>query len=169
MEIRSEKPEDVEAIHQVNVAAFGRGDEADLVDRLRGITSTFSFVAVELEQIVGHIFFSPVKIEGDYPQGLFLLGLAPLAVLPSYQRRGIGALLIRHGLAECDRSGCKAIAVLGDPKYYSRFGFGTAKNKGLGCEYAVPDEVFMVLELENNALKGCVGTIKYHSEFGSLE
>ncbi|MBW4417801.1 MAG: N-acetyltransferase [Myxacorys californica WJT36-NPBG1] len=169
MEVRAEKPEDVEAVRRVNVAAFGRESEAKLVDQLRDVASTFSFVAVESEQIVGHVFFSPVAIAGECADDLLVLGLAPVAVLPGYQRQGIGTLLIRHGLAECARLGCKAVVVLGYPEYYPRFGFTPAKEKGLGCEYAVPDDVFMVLELESGALQGCVGTVKYRSEFNQLE
>lgn len=169
MEVRDEKPEDVEAIRRVNVAAFGRESEADLVDQLRCVASTFSFVAVEFEQIVGHIFFSPVVITGDCADGLLLLGLAPIAVLPYYQRQGIGSLMIQHGLKECARLGFKAVVVLGSPTYYSRFGFIPAKEKELGCEYPVLDEAFMVLELESGALESCVGTVKYRSEFNKLE
>uniref|UniRef100_A0A832M320 N-acetyltransferase n=1 Tax=Oscillatoriales cyanobacterium SpSt-402 TaxID=2282168 RepID=A0A832M320_9CYAN len=168
MQIRAEKPEDRDAVYRVNVAAFGREGEADLVDRLRGIPSTFSFVAVESEQIVGHIFFSPVAISGTWADDLFILGLAPVAVLPDYQHQGIGSSLIRYGLDACARFGCKAIVVLGYPEYYSRFGFTPAKEKGLGCEYPVPDEVFMVLELEQGALEGCAGTVKYRSEFNAI-
>jgi putative acetyltransferase len=167
MKVRAEKPEDLEAIRQVNIAAFGKDSEANLVERLRGVSSTFSFVAVEFEQIIGHIFFSPVKIESA--DDLLVLGLAPVAVLPDNQRQGIGSLLIQHGLKECARLGFKAIVVLGSPKYYPRFGFTPAKDKGLGCEYPCPDEAFMVLELESGALAGCAGTVKYRSEFNKVE
>jgi putative acetyltransferase len=165
MEVRAEHPQDLVAIHNVNFAAFGRSNEADLVDRLRSVASTFSFVAVELDCIVGHIFFSPVEIVGECHQDLLILGLAPVAVLPNYQQQGIGSVLIRHGLKECARLGSHAVVVLGSPTYYSRFGFITAKERGLGCEYAFPDEAFMVLELANSALAGCVGVVKYRSEF----
>lgn len=169
MEIRAEKPEDIEAIHRVNAAAFEREGEADLVDQLRGVASTFSFVAVESGQIVGHIFFSPVAIAGECADDLLVLGLAPVAVLPNYQRQGIGTLLIQYGLKECDRLGFKAVFVLGSPEYYSRFGFVPAKAKRLKCEYLVPDEAFMVLEIENDALEGYTGTVKYRSEFNKIE
>ena len=169
MEVRAEKPEDVEAVRRVNVAAFGRESEANLVDQLRGVASTFSFIAVESEQIVGHIFYSPVVIEGECANDLLVLGLAPVAVLPNYQRQGTGSLLIQHSLEECDRFGFKAIVVLGSPGYYGRFGFTPAKEKRLGCEYPVPDEAFMVLELESGVLSHCVGTVKYRSEFDKLE
>jgi putative acetyltransferase len=177
MEIRAEQPEDVEAIRRVNTAAFGRESEANLVDRLRGVASTFSFVAVECGQVVGHIFFSPVEIpqsersanEGGCADDLVVLGLAPVAILPDYQRQGIGSLLIQHGLQECARLGFKAFVVLGSPGYYPRFGFIPAKEKGLSCVYKVPNEAFMVLELESGALEGCIGMVKYRSEFDKLE
>jgi putative acetyltransferase len=98
-----------------------------------------------------------------------MLGLAPVAVLPDYQRQGIGTLLIREGLKECVRSGFQAVVVLGHPDFYPRFGFIPASRKNLGCEYDVPDEVFMVLELESGALQDCGGTVKYRSEFRIFE
>jgi putative acetyltransferase len=169
MEIRAENPEDIKGIRQVITAAFGRKNEADLVDQLRRVPSTFSFVAVETGQVVGHIFFSPIEIEGECRKDLLILGLAPLAVKPDRQRQGIGSSLIQHGLVACQRSHYQAIAVLGHPTYYPRFGFVPAKQKGLGCEYNVPDEVFMVLELEVGALQGCSGIIKYRPEFKICE
>ncbi|MEG3911486.1 N-acetyltransferase [Microcoleus sp. w2-18bC1] len=169
MDIRTEKPEDVEAVRNINIAAFGRENEANLVDRLRGIASTFSFVAVQSDRIVGHIFFSPVVVEGKCSRNLSILGLAPVAVLPNYQRQGIGTLLIREGLKECARSGFQAVVVLGHPDFYPRFGFIPASRKSLKCEYDVPDEAFMVLELESGALQECSGTVKYRSEFSLCE
>jgi putative acetyltransferase len=169
MEIRTEKPEDIEAVRNINIAAFGRENEANLVDRLRGIASTFSFVAVQSDRLVGHILFSPVVVAGKCSSNLSILGLAPVAVLPNYQRQGIGTLLIREGLKECGRSGFQAVVVLGHPDFYPRFGFIPASRKSLGCEYDVPDEAFMVLELESGALQDCSGTVKYRSEFSLCE
>jgi putative acetyltransferase len=90
-------------------------------------------------------------------------------VLPNYQRQGIGTLLIRQGLEDCAQQGFKAVVVLGSPAYYPRFGFIPAKAKELNCEYPVPDEVFMVLELERDALTDCTGIVKYQSAFNQLE
>ncbi|MEG4249520.1 N-acetyltransferase [Microcoleus sp. Pol10D4] len=169
MDIRIEKLEDLEAVRNINIAAFGRQNEANLVDRLRGIASTFSFVAVQSDRIVGHIFFSPVVVEGKCSRNLSIQGLAPVAVLPEYQRQGIGTLLIQEGLKECGRSGVQAVVVLGHPDFYPRFGFIPASRKSLKCEYDVPDEAFMVLELESGALQDCSGTVKYRSEFSLCE
>jgi putative acetyltransferase len=169
MEVRAEQPADVAAVYQVNVAAFGRAQEANLVNQLRGVTATFSLVAVAAGQIVGHIFFSPVTIAEEAAADVSILGLGPVAVRPNYQGQGIGSLLIQQGLAACTRCGFKAIVVLGAPAYYSRFGFVPAQQQGLRCEYSVPAEAFMVLELASGALAGRGGTIKYRSEFNDLE
>ncbi|NJK73330.1 MAG: N-acetyltransferase [Oscillatoriales cyanobacterium RU_3_3] len=164
MNIRSENTEDIAAVRQVNIAAFDRENEADLVDRLRGISPSFSLVAVESDRVVGHIFFSPVIVEGECFNKQ-ILGLGPLAVLPEYQRQGIGSQLVRESLKECARSGFHAAVVLGHPNFYPRFGFVPASSKNLKCEYDVPDEVFMVLELETGILQDCSGIVKYRSEF----
>jgi len=169
MDIRTEKPEDLEAVRNVNIAAFGRENEANLVDRLRGIGSTFSWVAVQSDRIVGHLLFSLVTVEGKCSKNLSVLGLAPVAVLPNYQRQGIGTRMIREGLKECGRSGFQAVVVLGHPHFYSRFGFIPASRNSLRCEYDVPDEAFMVLELESGALQESSGTVKYRSEFSLCE
>jgi putative acetyltransferase len=90
-----------------------------------------------------------------------------MAVLPEYQRQGIGSRLVREGLEECRRMGCDVVVVVGHPGYYPRFGFAPASRKGLRCEYPVPDEVFMVAELKPDALRGR-GLVKYRPEFGGV-
>jgi putative acetyltransferase len=165
MEIRPESSADIDAVHALLCAAFGQEQEAKLVDQLRGVASIFSFVAIQAGQVVGHICFSPVTIEGECPNPLKMVGLAPLAVHPDAQRQGIGSALVRHGLAACAELGCQVVVVLGHPTYYPKFGFIPPQQMGLGCEYPVPAEVFMVLELEPGALAGCRGTVKYRPEF----
>jgi putative acetyltransferase len=88
-----------------------------------------------------------------------------MAVLPSYQRRGIGSSLLRGALDECRELEYDAVVVIGHPEFYPRFGFGPAKLKGIRCEFDVPDDAFMVLELREDALAGRTGVVKYQPEF----
>lgn len=166
--IRTEKAGDIPAVRRVNEIAFGRGTEAALVDALRAAASPHvSLVATENEQVVGHIFFSPVSVESR-TSAFAAMGLAPMAVLPKRQNQGIGSLLVLEGLNECVRFGCEAVVVLGHPQYYPRFGFVPAHQKELVCEYSVPDEAFMVIELKPNALLGQHGLVKYRPEFSKV-
>ena len=165
MLIRPEQPADVAAIRQVVEAAFGRAAEADLVDTLRAHgKAVLSLLAEADGQIVGHILFSEVTLETN-PRAVRVIGLAPLAVLPAWQKRGVGALLTQTGLAQCRDAGYDAAIVLGHPGYYPRFGFAPASRFGLHSEYNVRDEVFMAMELRAGALAGCAGLVKYQPEF----
>ena len=168
--IRPEEEADFDAVRQVNRLAFGQPAEATLVDALRKSAELFiSLVAVDDNQVVGHILFTPVSLESDDSTSTALgLGLAPMAVLPEYQRQGVGSELVRAGLRECQRIGANVVVVLGHPEYYPRFGFVPASQKGLTSEYPVPDEVFMALELEPSALKGRRGLVKYRPEFAEV-
>jgi len=168
MTIRTESTKDNESVRRVNELAFEQPNEADLVDALRANARPFiSLVAVVDEQVVGHIFFSPVSIESE--NGVFTaMGLAPMAVLPEYQNQGIGSQLVREGLKACQRLGHDIVVVLGHANYYPRFGFTPASLKGLRSEYDVPDEVFMVTELVAGALEGRRGLVKYHPEFSKV-
>jgi putative acetyltransferase len=116
-------------------------------------------------RVVGQILFSPVTVEPP-PEGLRVMGLAPLAVLPEFQRRGIGSQLVRAGLEACRSLAFDFVVVLGHPAYYPRFGFVPACSRGLGCEYPVPEEVFQVLELRPSSLAGVKGVVRYRPEFG---
>jgi putative acetyltransferase len=164
--IRPEQPREIPDIRHVNLASFEAAVEADLVDALRKHALPFlSLVAVEADEVVGHIAFSPVTLV-QHP-GLRIAGLAPMAVLPSRQRQGIGTSLVRAGLHESVRLGFEAVVVLGHANYYPRFGFQAASSLGLASEYDVPADAFMALELRPGVLRGYSGTIRYHPAFGA--
>jgi putative acetyltransferase len=167
MIIREERRVDAESIRAVNLAAFDTGTEADLVDALRRrATPLISLVAEDDEKIVGHILFSPVTLASE--PGLSLMGLAPMAVVPSRQRQGVGSRLVREGLEQCRQVNVAAVVVLGHPAFYPRFGFLPAARLLLRSEYEVPEEVFMARELREGALRGVSGTIRYHPVFWDL-
>ena len=110
--------------------------------------------------------FSPVSLTGH--PGAKIMGLAPMAVAPDHQRKGIGSTLVRAGLERCQQLGFGAVVVLGHSEYYPRFGFSPSSRFGMGCEYDVPEEVFMVMELQPGYLRGRSGTIKYHAAFSNV-
>jgi putative acetyltransferase len=165
MVIRPEQPEEATAIRHIIQQAFGRLAEATLVDRLRTQGQVIvSLVAERCQHIVGHGLFSPVILESA-GQVCRLAGLGPMAVLPALQRQGIGSLLVRHGLEYCRNAGYDGVVVLGHPAYYPRFGFVPANRYGIRCEYVVPDDVFMAIELRPGTLQRCAGTAKYQPAF----
>ena len=165
--VRPEAEADQQAIHAVNLAAFGQPMEAELVDRLRPRAAPFlSWVADLEDQIVGHILFTPITI--DHSEEPPTAGLAPMAVEPSRQRHGIGSALVERGLSACRKAGFEAVVVLGHPDYYPRFGFRRASRWLLRYETPVPDEVFMALELRQGALEDGGGVVRYHTEFSAL-
>jgi putative acetyltransferase len=164
--IRRETANDIAGVRRVNEAAFGQATEADLVDALREAASPFiSLVAEHEEEIVGHICFTPVRVERTAGPPETILGLAPMAVLPERQREGIGSKLVEAGLDECRRAGFDAVVVLGHPDYYPRFGFEPAAPKGLVSEYDVPEPVFMILELRDRDDRDLSGVARYHDVF----
>lgn len=164
MKIRREEADDSAAVHTLNATAFESPAEANLVDALRRQAHpVVSLVAEDGQTVVGHIMFSPVSLTG-HPD-LMIMGLAPMAVMPAHQNKGIGTALLRTGLDECKSLGYGAVVVLGHPRYYPRFGFAPATRFGIGCEYDAPEDAFMVLELQPGYLSGKSGTIKYHAAF----
>jgi putative acetyltransferase len=165
--IRAEEQRDWAAVHAVNVAAFETPAEANLVDALREQAQPLvSLIVEDHGAILGHIMFSPVSLSG-YP-ALRIMGLAPMAVAPEHQCKGIGSALIRAGLNQCKQLGFGAVVVLGHPAYYPRFGFSSSARFGIGCEYEVTEEVFMVVELQAGFLEGASGKIKYHTAFSDV-
>ena len=166
--IREEKLVDTDAIREVNDKAFGQSQEGRLVDLIRtNNATTLSLVAVVDDRVVGHILFSPVKLEmGD--RVLEGSGLGPMSVLPEFQRMGIGSKLINEGISKLRTTASPFIVVLGHPEYYPRFGFVPASRYHVRCEWEVPDDVFMIMPLNTSALSGVTGLARYRDEFKTV-
>ncbi|MCP4875936.1 MAG: N-acetyltransferase [Gammaproteobacteria bacterium] len=167
MKIRLENKTDYAAVHDVNLAAFGSEDEANLVTRLRQQAQSYvSLVAEEKGVVIGHIMFSGAHLSADPKR--CVMALAPMAVLPEFQQRGIGSSLVKSGLEHCENQGYGAIFVLGHAQYYPRFGFKPADSFSIDSVYEVPAGVFMALELTPGALEGMAGRMFYHEAFDAL-
>lgn len=165
--IRMENPDDYAeraAIRAVNEAAFAGAEEADLVDRVRSDGhALISLVAESGGGIVGHVLFSRMWIQTS--KGLVnAVALAPVAVLPAHQRKGVGSLLIRHGLELLRSLDESSVIVVGHPGYYPRFGFSTDRAAPLNGPF--PREAFLALELRAGALDGIAGAVMYPPAFG---
>ncbi|MBD0371022.1 MAG: N-acetyltransferase [Pyrinomonadaceae bacterium] len=164
MEIREESPGDVAAIRDVNKRAFGQDQEGNIVDALRSNgAALLSFVATLNDQVVGHIMYSPITV-GEVTGA----ALGPMALLPEHQRQGIGSRLVEAGNRMLKETGCPFIIVLGHADYYPRFGFKPASAHGIKCEWEVPDEVFMLLVLDEAKMQGVSGLAKYRHEFSTV-
>lgn len=161
IEIRPERTEDIAAIRDLNRRAFGEEREGKVVDALRANGGAqLSLVAVDEGRVVGHIMYSPVhigQVEGS--------ALGPMAVDPEVQRRGIGTKLVEAGNGRLRRTGCPYIVVVGHPEFYPRFGFRPARPLGITCEWEVPDDVFMILVLDETEMSGATGRAAYRPEF----
>src|SRR5579862_2515829 len=164
--IRDEDPGDYDAVRELNRTAFRGEAEAQLVDDLRRDGAVIlSLVAVENDQIVGHILFNDLLIETEQAV-LHAVSLAPMAVIPQYQRQGIGSKLVRRGLELCRERGKSIVVVLGHPAYYPRFGFSTELAKNLRGPYS--GQTWMALELIPGALDGVKGMVRYPKAFEIL-
>lgn len=164
MLVRTETPADISTIRALTEAAFlsaehSSGTEGAIVDALRDAQAlTLSLVAEQDGAIIGHVAFSPVLIDG---QDIGWFGLGPIAVAPHRQRSGAGAALMREGLARLRSLGANGCVVLGDPDYYSRFGFSSAHDLRYGD---VPAEYFQSLTLHGQAVSG---EVSYHEGFNA--
>ena len=152
--VRQEQPDDAAVVSAVHTEAFGRGDEARIVERRRQAAPFYlGLVAIDGPQVVGHILFTSVPLRGEHFSDL-VLALAPMAVRPAWQRRGVGSALVREGLAACRAAGHEVVVVVGHPAFYPRFGFVSGRLLGLTAEPPMPDAAFMVAEITPGALRG---------------
>jgi putative acetyltransferase len=166
-EMRLEIDSDRKAILAVNRAAFEGDSEADLLELLWSESKVvISLVTVIEGRTVGHVAFTRVVITGD-ASGRRVCGLAPLSVHPEFQGRGVGSALVRRGIEECRSLGVDGLVVLGEPGYYSRFGFEKASLVGLSNDYDA-DESFMVIGLRDGALEGMTGKATYEPAFSQI-
>ncbi|AIT10035.1 acetyltransferase [Candidatus Francisella endociliophora] len=165
--VRYERLEDQELIYRLISQAFETADEEKLVRLLHtDHQSLISLVAEIDNKIVGQIILSKMNTESD--NGLEIYGLAPMCVAPEYQSKGIGTKLVEAVIQEAKQNNIDAIFVLGHPNYYPRFGFKPTKDYQIKCQYDVPVDVFMVLDLSNklNLLKN--QTVFYAEEFSKV-
>lgn len=172
--IRQELIEDYRETEEVVKSAFASGehsdkDEHNLVARIRNSNAfipELSLVAIDEEanKLVGHILLSKIKIVSDN-QIVDSLALAPVSVLPGYQNKGVGRLLVLEALGKAKELGYDSVVVLGHPEYYPKFGFKKASTWGIKAPFEVPDEAFMAIELQENALHNISGVVEYPDVF----
>jgi putative acetyltransferase len=164
IEVREEEPGDETAIRDLNQRAFEQNQEADIVDALRSNGGTLlSLVATLNGQVAGHITYSPATIGR-----LRGAALGPMAVLPELQCQGIGSQLVEEGNRRVKERGSPFVIVVGHADFYPRFGFRPARERGIACEWDLPPDVFMVLVLDDDQMKGLSGVAKYRKEFSSV-
>jgi predicted N-acetyltransferase YhbS len=170
LKIRQEQVADYEFTENVVKLAFANAEHSDkkeheLVSRIRKSSSfipELSLVATNKDNgsILGHILLSRIKISIAES-----LALAPVSVLPEYQNKGVGGLLITAALNAAKELGYNSVVVLGHPEYYPKFGFKKASRWGIKAPFEVPDEAFMAIELKDSALSGNSGVVEYPSVF----
>ncbi|MDZ7956017.1 N-acetyltransferase [Nostoc sp. DedQUE09] len=168
IDIRSETLSDYTAIAEVNRLAFGQENEAKLVEKIRNsdrYISELSLVAEVENIVVGHILFSYIDLVGE--ETLQVLGLAPLAVHPQFQRQGIGSALIKAGLEIAEAKKEAIVIVLGHPHFYTRFGFQPSVVYEIESPFPVPEEFFMVKPLQKYQ-KQYKGKVVYAAAFDEV-
>ena len=169
--IRQEIDSDFLNVHELNKLAFGQDQEANLVDALRSSSSfipELSIVATIDNKIVGHILFTKIKIKDISGKEHDSLALAPMAVRPELQKKGIGGRLITYGLNKSKELGYKSVIVLGHEHYYPKFGFVPTDRWNIKAPFDVPPNVFMGIELIEEGLKNVSGTVQYPKEFETV-
>lgn len=147
---RTAEIDDKKSVRSIHEKAFGQPDEANLVEAVScsdSFIKELSILAELDDQVVGHILYSSVKLD-KYPDKR-ILALAPVAVLPQYQHKGIGTKLIEVGNKKADELSFELITVLGEPDYYQRFGFRTSTEHGIKCPFKVEAKFYMVLPLSH--------------------
>ena len=168
MQIRLEQSSDIEAIHALECAAFGRREEADIVDKLRADGALWlSQVALLEGAIVGHAAYSLVTI-ADADRTYKFPALGPIGVLPQFQRRGIGAALIEAGFKAVQEAGFGLLFLVGHPDYYPRFGFQPALPLGFTSEYISDPQRhkhFMARVFDEQLIGRARGHLRYHAAF----
>lgn len=170
--IREEEIKDYNEVEKVveesfKTAEFSDKDEHNLVRRLRNsneFIKELSLIAEEENKILGHVLLTKALINGE-DTSFEALALAPLAVLPEYQKSGIGKKLMNKAIERARELGYKSIVVLGHEKYYPKFGFEKASKYGVKAPFEVPDEAYMILELLPGGLNGVSGIVEYSKAF----
>ncbi|QOY85307.1 GNAT family N-acetyltransferase [Paludibaculum fermentans] len=163
--LREWAPDDQPATRGLLIRAFGRPGEADLVEALRAEGAVILELVAEMgQQVAGHIVYSRLSLD-PARESLQMAALAPLAVDPEFQRRGIGGALIHMSLPTLAHAGVDAVVVLGDAAYYSRFGFSPELAATLQSPFP-PGDHFMAMELSPGSIEGCRGRVCYARSFG---
>lgn len=165
MVVRQEVAADHAEVRSLVQAAFEGVEEAQLIDQMRDQPGVLSLVAVRAGSILGHALFTPVTSADAGSNFQPAVALGPIAVRPSQQRQGCGSALIRDGLDRCREQGIGAAFVLGDPEYYSRFGWRPAQQHQLHCQWPLASAAFQVLELSEGGLDGWQGKVNYAAAF----
>lgn len=169
---RQETQDDFQEVFELNNKAFGQDNEAKLVNTLRDNPNVFipelSIVAAEKNKIIGHILLTKITIKDKNGNLHESLGLAPMAVLPEFQKNGIGGELIRYGLETAKQLSYQSVIVLGHEHYYPKFGFEPAEKWNIKAPFDVPSNVFMAIELVKGSLENISGAVIYPKEFETV-
>lgn len=170
--IRQEKETDYKFSEKIVEESFRNEEYSDhkehfLIEKLRrsnAFIPELSLVAEINKEIIGYIMLTRIFIENDHSRHVSL-ALAPVAILPEYQNRGIGSKLINESLKIAKELGFESVIVLGHDKYYPRFGFKPTSSFGIKAPFDIPNEMFMAVELRDDSLAGVKGTVIYSKEF----